>query len=107
VDEELCGFIVAGEIDGDSFTDAVDAVDAGSRENLGDLRGWRLEGLRLVAGPDGEDSLAVDALVDAVGDGFDLGKLGHAFSSIGVAFLGQVFDSTRSAGELIAILAAR
>ena len=33
----------------------------------------------------------MNALVNAVGDGFDLGKLGHAFSSIGVAFMGTGF----------------
>ncbi len=31
VDEELRGFAVSGQVDGDGFADAVDAVDAGVR----------------------------------------------------------------------------
>ena len=43
-----------------------------------DLKVW---GLLLVS--TGEDGLAVDALMDAVGgDGFDFGQLGHDFFSI-------------------------
>ncbi len=45
--------------------------------------GWGFEGLGLVAGPDGADGLAVDALVDAVGYGFDFGEFGHAFAVYG------------------------
>ena len=52
----------------------MDAVDAGVGEGFGDGLGWGFEGLGLVAGPDGEDGLAVDALVDAVGYGFDFGE---------------------------------
>ena len=72
-----------GEIDDDGLADAVDAVDAAAGESFDDLVGRGLEGLGLVAGPDGADRLAVDALVDAVGYGFDFGEFGHAFPSIG------------------------
>ena len=44
----------------------------------GDLKVW---GLLLVLYAD--DCLAVDAGVDAVGNGFDFGEFGHALSSIG------------------------
>lgn len=82
VDEELRGLLgaagLAGEVKGDGLADAVDAVDAGVGEGLGDDIGRRLEGLRLVAGFNTEDSLAVDAGVNSVGYGFYFGKLGHA-----------------------------
>ena len=39
--------------------------------------------MRLVAGPDGADGLAVDSFVDAVGYGFDFGEFGHAFAVYG------------------------
>jgi hypothetical protein len=56
----------------------MDTVDAASGEDLDDLIRWRLEGLRLVAGPDSPDGLTVDSFVDAVGYGFDFGEFGHA-----------------------------
>ena len=54
----------------------MDAVDAGVGEGFGDEGGRGLEGLGLVAGPDGEDGLAVDAVMNAVGYGFDFGEFG-------------------------------
>ena len=61
----------------DGLADAADGFDAGAGEGGGDLRLGRLEGLRLATGPDADDALAVDTGVNAVGDGLDLGKLGH------------------------------
>ena len=57
----------------DGLADAADAVDGRAGQGVGDLGFGRLEGLRLATGPDGGDALAVDAGVDAVGDGFDFG----------------------------------
>ena len=79
VDQELRRLFLRLTVDDDGLADAVDAVDAAAGERFGDLVGRRFEGLRLVAGPDGADGLAVDAGMDAVGYGFDFGKLGHAF----------------------------
>ena len=54
------------------------------------LVGRGLEGLGLVAGPDGADGLAVDAGVDAVGYGFDFGEFGHGLLQVyGWAWLGH------------------
>ena len=61
----------------DGLADAADGFDTGSGEGSGDLVFGRLEGLRLAAGPDADDALAVDTGVDASGDGLDFGKLGH------------------------------
>lgn len=69
--------IGSGEVEDDGLADAVDVVDAAASEGGGDEVGGGLEGLGLVAEPYGADPVALDALVDAVGDGFDFGKLGH------------------------------
>ena len=61
----------------DGLADAADGFDARAGEGGGDLGLGGLEGLRLAAGPDADDALSVDALVDAVGDSLDFGKLGH------------------------------
>jgi hypothetical protein len=61
----------------DGLADAADGFDARAGEGGDDLGLGRIEGLRLAAGPDTGDALAVDAGVNACGDGFDLGKLRH------------------------------
>ena len=66
------------EGDNDGFADAADLGDGGAGEDVGDLGFGGLEGLGLTAGPDGRDALAANAVVDAVGDGFNLGELRHA-----------------------------
>jgi hypothetical protein len=86
MDEELgvfCGAVfAAGEIYDDCFADAVDALDAGADKGFDDAFGRGLEGLGFVAGPDFGDGLAMNAGVDAIGDGFDLGKFGHRGSIV-------------------------
>jgi len=77
MDEKLGSFLVAEKIDDDGLADAVDALDATAREDLGDLSRGGLEGLRLAAGPDVDNLLAVDAGVDAVGDGLHLREFRH------------------------------
>ena len=78
VHEELGGRCVgAVERDNDGLADAPDAVDAGAGEDFGNFGFGGLEGLRLAAGPDVLDALAIDAGVDAVGHGFDFGELRH------------------------------
>jgi hypothetical protein len=77
MDEELGWLFLSGEIDDDGFAYAMNAVDAAAGEDFDDLVGWRLEGLGLVAGPDGTDGFAVDSLVDAIGYGFDFGEFRH------------------------------
>ncbi len=77
--EELRGRLFAREIDDDGLANAVDAVDAAASKGLDDFVRRRFERLRLVAGPDRADGLAVNAFVDAVGDRFDFGEFGHAF----------------------------
>jgi len=92
VDQKLCGNVCrrlfskgADYVGHDGLPDAVNAFDAGAGEYLRDLGGGRLERLGFVAGPDRENGLSVDELVDAVGDGFDFRKLGHGVAlSIGV-----------------------
>ena len=91
MDQELGGLFVVGEVDDDGLAYAVNAVDAGVGEGFGDGLGWGFEGLGLVAGPDGADGLAVDALVDAVGYGFDFGEFGHAFAVYGRRALTPIF----------------
>ena len=60
----------------------MDTFDAAAGEGFDDLI-WRgFEGLRLVAGPDGTDGLAVDAGVNAVGYGFDFGKFRHGLLQV-------------------------
>ena len=61
----------------DGLAYAADAVDSGAGQRVGDLGLGRLEGLRLAAGPDAGDALAVNARLDAVGDGFDFRKFRH------------------------------
>lgn len=77
VDEELRGFFIAGEVDDDSFADAVDSIDPASGERFNNRLRRGLEGLGLVAGPHGADGLALDARVNAVGYGLDFGEFGH------------------------------
>ena len=67
------------QIDDDGFAYSVDAVDAAVGQGFDDLIGWGFEGLRLVAGPDGSDGLAVGAVVDSVSDGLYFGELRHDF----------------------------
>ena len=84
VDQELGGLLIVRQVDDYGLAYAVNAVNAGVGEGFGDGLGWRLEGLGLVAGPDREDGLAGDALMDAIGYGFDFGEFGHAFAVYGV-----------------------
>jgi DNA-binding beta-propeller fold protein YncE len=81
VDQKLYGngFLLHGAVKRhyDGFAYAPDAFDCRAGQCVGDFGFRRLEGLWLAAGPDAQDSLAVDARVDAVGDGFDFGKFGH------------------------------
>ncbi len=83
VDKELGGggvtAIVGQVLEGhhDRFTDAADLGDCSSGEDLDDLGFGALEGLWFAAGPHGNDALPADALVDAVGDGFDFGEFRH------------------------------
>ena len=82
VDKKLGLLLFSGQVDDDGFADAVYAVNAAASKRLDDLVGRRLEGLRLIAGPDGADGLAVDAGVDAVGYRFDFGELGHGLLQV-------------------------
>ena len=95
VDEELGGFFLSGEVDNDGLAYAVDAVNPAAGEDFRDLVGWRFEGLRFVAGPDGADGLAVDSFVDAVGYGLDFGEFGHAFAVYGERLNTDCTDSRR------------
>ena len=61
----------------DGLADTPNAIDAGTGKNFGDLGFGALKGLGFTAGPDGFDALTVDAVMDAVSNGFDLWKLGH------------------------------
>ena len=83
MDEELSWLLTASEVDDDRLADTMDAVDTAAGEDLDDLVRRRLEGLGLVAGPHGADGLPVDALVNAIGDGFDFWEFGHGYLSIG------------------------
>jgi hypothetical protein len=83
MDEKLGSLLVTEEIDDDRLPDAVDALDAAAGEGIGDLGRGGFEGLGLVARPDVGDGLAMDAGVDAIGDGLNLGKLRHAFRLLG------------------------
>lgn len=83
MDEKLGLALFSVQIDNDGLADAMNALDAAAGESLDNLVGRGFEGLRLVAGPDGADGLAVDTGVDAVGDGFNFGEFGHASLSIG------------------------
>ena len=85
----------------------MDAIDAAAGEDFDDLVGGRLEGLGLVAGPDGADGLAVDALVDAVGYGFDFGELGHALQYMGERLNTDCSDDTDSETGNISFLRDR
>jgi hypothetical protein len=80
VDEELVGggFGAEGfEVKDDVFADAMDARDAESGEGGGHDFGVGLEGFAGAAEGGGEDALAVGAVVDALGYGFDLWEFGH------------------------------
>src|SRR5580698_1090836 len=77
MNEKLRRHLLSAEVHDDSLADAMDAVDAAARECLNDLIWWRFEGLWLVAGPYRPDGLPVNAFVNAIGDGFDFGELGH------------------------------
>ena len=68
---------VAAQGHDDGLADATDLGDGGAGENLLDLALRALEGLGFAAGPDAGDALALDAGVNAVGDGFDLRQLGQ------------------------------
>ena len=82
VDEELGRSSITSEVDGDRLADTMDSVDAGSSERIGDV-GWRrLEGLGLVARPDAEDGLALNALVNSIRYCFDFRKLRHGSFSM-------------------------
>ncbi len=83
VDEELGRGRVGSAVDGalergnDGLADAPDFGDRASGEDFDDLGFGALEGLWFAAGPHGNDALPADALVDAVGDGFDFGEFRH------------------------------
>jgi len=77
VDEEFGGGFVALHGHDDGFADSADGLNARAGEGGCDLGFGGLEGLRFAAGPDADDARSVDAGVDASGDGFDFGKLGH------------------------------
>ncbi len=81
VDEELRGRLPgAREVEDDRLAHAAHAVDRRAGERLRDLFLRGLEGLGLAAGPDAHDALPANARIHAIGDGFDLGKLGHGDS---------------------------
>jgi hypothetical protein len=65
------------EIENDVLAHTIDALDGAAGEGFGHSSGWRLHRLALAREPDLFDAVACDALVDAVGDGFDLGEFGH------------------------------
>ena len=77
--------------------------------DVGDGFGRGFEGVGLVAGPDGEDGLALDALVDAVGYSFDFREFGHDPCSIWggwmawliavLAAANRTFDQQQAAGK--------
>ena len=71
------GVLLASEVEDDVLADAMYEVDAGAGEGFGHGIGRSLEGLLVATEPDGENSLATDAFVDAAGDGFDFGEFGH------------------------------
>lgn len=76
------------EVECDGFSDAVDAVDAAAGEGLDDLVGRGFEGLGLVAGLYTDNRLAVNAGVDAVGDGFDFGEFWHGLGQYSLCGVG-------------------
>jgi hypothetical protein len=68
---------LGSEVEDDVLAHTIDALDGAAGEGLGHGGGWRLHRLALAREPDLFDAVACDALVDAVGDGFDLGEFGH------------------------------
>lgn len=56
---------------------AVNGKEHAAGEATGDFLGRSFEGLRMGAEPDVENTLAADPLIDAAGDGFHFGELGH------------------------------
>lgn len=80
MDDELAGRGLAGfafEIENNVLADAMDAGDAKAGERGGHGVGVGFEGLAGAAEFCGENALAVGAVMDAVGDGFDFGEFGH------------------------------
>jgi hypothetical protein len=80
MDEELVGGRLVAwtfEVEDDVLADAMDAGDAKSSEDGGKDFWIGLEGLAGTAEDSGEDALAVGAVMDALGDGFDFGEFGH------------------------------
>jgi len=63
----------------DVFAGAVNGVKDFAFEALGLLDGAGFEGLFVAAKPGFYDFVALDSLMDAVGDGFYFGELGHEF----------------------------
>ncbi len=82
MNEELGGLLLAREVNDDGLADAVHPINPAASQSLNNLVGRRLERLGFVAGPDGTDGLAVDTLMNAIGDGFDFGKLGHVLLQV-------------------------
>jgi hypothetical protein len=71
------------EIEDDVLAHTTDALDGAAGERFGHGGGRRLHRLALAREPDLFDAVARDALVDAVGDGFDFGEFGHRCESSG------------------------
>ena len=69
------------EVEDDVLAHAIDALDGAASERFGHGGGWRLHRLALAREPYLFDAIACDALVDAVGDGFDFGEFGHRCES--------------------------
>jgi hypothetical protein len=79
VDDPLAARIARGlfEVGDDVFADAADVCDASAFEHFGDGAWGGFEWLAAFAYPDGVDRSAGDTLIQAVGDGFYFGELGH------------------------------
>ena len=73
-----------GQVNHDVLADAVDAGDAQAGERGGHLMRRGFERFFIGGEPGGDDAVAADAAVDAVGYGFYFGELGH----------GQVWPTT-------------
>ncbi len=68
------------EVDDDVLADAVDASNAQAGERLRHFCRRGPEGLLISTEPGGDDSVAAEAAVHAVGDGFHFGEFGHCLS---------------------------
>lgn len=80
VNEKLAGGGFAAwafEVKDDVLANAMNPGDAEASESGGDDVGCGLEGLAGTAARNRENTLAVGAVVDALGDGFDFGEFGH------------------------------